>query len=65
MILPWKKNDGDKKAVFIASPEKARLFLERAEKAIAQSGFEVGLFYFANALKFDPASISTLDAMWN
>jgi len=64
LILPWKKNEGDKKAVFVPSPEKARLFLERADKAIAQSGFEVALFYFANALKFDPASVPTLDSMW-
>lgn len=64
MILPWKKNDSNKNNAFIASPERAKSFFERAEKAQSQSAFDVALFYFANAIKCDPQNLSNHDAMY-
>lgn len=64
MILPWKKNDSDKKSPFVPSPEKAKMFVERAEKAQSQSAFDVALFYFANAVKVDPQDIALHEAMY-
>lgn len=63
MILPWKKND-DNKPQFVPSPEKAKMFLERADKAQLQSSFDVALFYFANAVKVNPQDIAIHEAMY-
>ena len=63
MILPWKKND-DNKPQFVPSPEKAKMFLERANKAQLQSSFDVALFYFANAVKVNPQDIAIHEAMY-
>ena len=63
MILPWKKNDNDKPA-FVPSPEKAKMFLERAAKAQSQSSFDVALYYFANAVKVNPQEIAIHEAMY-
>lgn len=65
MILPWKKNDNDKKPQFIPSPEKAKMFLEHAEKAQLQASFDVALFYYANAVKCDPQNIKIHEAMYD
>ena len=64
MILPWKKSDPSKDQPFVPSPDKARPFLERAAKARDQSSFEAALFYFANAMKYDPANIMLYEQMY-
>jgi len=64
VILPWKKNDPEKKPAFVASPEKARMWLDRAEKAQSQSTFDVALFYYASAVKLDPQDMAIHDAMY-
>ena len=64
MILPWKKNDSDKKPPFVPSPEKAKMWLERAKKGQDQSSFDIALFYFANAIKVDPFDITNHEAMY-
>ncbi|MSR29651.1 MAG: hypothetical protein EXS03_08780 [Phycisphaerales bacterium] len=64
MILPWKRSDSSKDSPFVPSPDKARPFLERATKARDQSSYEAALFYFANAMKFDPLSVVLYDQMY-
>ena len=64
MILPWKNNDSEKNSAFVAAPEKAKSFSDRAEKAQSQSAFDVALFYYASAVKFDPKNLTIHDAMY-
>lgn len=64
MILPWKKKDGSEEQAFVPSPDKARPFLERAAKSRDQSSFEIALFYYANAMKWDPTNMILFEEMY-
>lgn len=63
MIFNWKKGETQQTA-FVAQPEKARPFLDRARDVADKGNATYALQLFANAVRFDPANIAIHDAFF-
>ena len=63
MIFNWKKGESATPA-FVAQPEKARPFVERARDVADKGNTAYALQLFANAVRFDPANIAIHDAFF-
>jgi tetratricopeptide (TPR) repeat protein len=63
MIFNWKKADTQQPA-FVAQPDKARPFLDRARDVAEKGNATYALQLFANAVRFDPANIAIHDAFF-
>jgi hypothetical protein len=59
MIFNWKKEESQQPA-FVAQPDKARPFLDRARDVADKGNATYALQLFANAVRFDPANIAAL-----
>jgi len=63
MIFNWKKGETQQTA-FVAQPDKARPFLDRARDVAEKGNATYALQLFANAVRFDPANIAIHDAFF-
>jgi thioredoxin-like negative regulator of GroEL len=63
MIFNWKKGE-TQQAPFVAQPDKARPFLDRARDVAEKGNATYALQLFANAVRFDPANIAIHDAFF-
>ena len=63
MIFSWKKAEAPQ-APFVAQPDKARPFLDRARDVAEKGNATYALQLFANAVRFDPANIAIHDAFF-
>lgn len=63
MIFNWKKEESQQPA-FVAQPDKARPFLDRARDVADKGNATYALQLFANAVRFDPANIAIHDAFF-
>jgi len=63
MIFNWKKGETQPTA-FVAQPDKARPFLDRARDVADKGNATYALQLFANAVRFDPANIAIHDAFF-
>lgn len=63
MIFNWKKGESQQPA-FVAQPDKARPFLDRARDVAEKGNATYALQLFANAVRFDPANIAIHDAFF-
>ena len=63
MIFNWKKGE-TQQAAFVAQPDKARPFLDRARDVADKGNATYALQLFANAVRFDPANIAIHDAFF-
>jgi hypothetical protein len=63
MIFNWKRGETQPTA-FVAQPDKARPFLDRARDVADKGNATYALQLFANAVRFDPANIAIHDAFF-
>lgn len=63
MIFNWKRGETQQTA-FVAQPDKARPFLDRARDVADKGNATYALQLFANAVRFDPANIAIHDAFF-